>query len=115
MGRKPTASPKRRRPRTPAASKTKGTGVRTLERRLARVSAEREAERKRYARQLASLRREADRRLANMVQEIARLRHHEARVEALSRLVAERDSALAAQAERIERLESLLQKAPDSG
>jgi hypothetical protein len=43
-----------------------------------------------------------------LVQEIATLRHHEARVEALTRLVAERDAALALQAERIAELETLL-------
>jgi hypothetical protein len=42
------------------------------------------------------------------VQEIATLRHHEARAEALTRLLSERDNALTAQAERIAQLEHLL-------
>jgi hypothetical protein len=43
-----------------------------------------------------------------MVAEIASLRHHEARVAALERLLAERDAALAAQAERLRHLEATL-------
>jgi hypothetical protein len=82
--------------------------ARALERRLARLSAAREVERGRHARQLAAVRRATDRRLAGMLSEIAALRHHEARAEALARLLAERDAALAAQAERIRRLEALL-------
>jgi hypothetical protein len=41
------------------------------------------------------------------VQEIATLRHHEARAEALTRLLEERDKVVAAQAERIAELERL--------
>jgi hypothetical protein len=63
----------------------------------------------RHARRLAAARREADRQLTAMVAEIAALRHHQARVEALERLIAERDATLAAQAERLARLEALLQ------
>jgi hypothetical protein len=83
--------------------------VRVLERRLVRLGVELEAERRRSARRSAAQRREADRRLAAMVQEIAGLRHHEARSQALMRLLAERDAVLAAQAARIAHLESLLQ------
>jgi hypothetical protein len=83
--------------------------VRGLERRLAEVTAELARARQRHERQLAALRRSHDRRLAAMVRDIAGLRHHEARAEALARVVAERDAALAAQAERIARLEQLVQ------
>jgi len=69
---------------------------------------EREAERGREALARTAAQRSADRRLAAVVQEIATLRHHEARAEALTRLLAERDRALAAQAERIAELERLL-------
>jgi hypothetical protein len=69
--------------------------IRALERMLARLSGERKTERTRHARQIAALRRAADRRLAMMLREIASLRHHEARAAALERLVAERDAALA--------------------
>jgi hypothetical protein len=106
-GKSPRGS-RRARARTPAAVPSAAT----LARRLARLEAERAAEIERHARQLAALRRVHDRRLATMMQEIARLRHHEARTEGLLRLVAERDTTLAAQTERIDRLESLLQKRP---
>lgn len=49
------------------------------------------AERLRHERQLESVRRGGNRRLAAMMQEIAALRHHEARAQALERLLAERD------------------------
>jgi hypothetical protein len=86
-----------------------------LLRRLRQLTAQQEAERARHARQLAALRRAADRRLAQMVQDIAALRHHEARAEALGRLLAEREAALAAQSERIARLETLLQRPTQLG
>ena len=50
-----------------------------------------------------------------MMSEIASLRHHEARADALARVVAERDRALAAQAQRIAELEALLRTATDLG
>ncbi len=81
----------------------------TLRRRLARTLAEQAAERTAHARRVAALRRAQDRRIAALVQDIASLRHHEARVEALTRLVAERDAALGVQATRIAELETLLQ------
>ena len=86
----------------------KVSGLASLTRRLARVVAARELERKRHARQVAALRRARDRQIASLVQEIATLRHHEARVTALTRLVAERDATLAERAEIIARLETLL-------
>lgn len=99
---KPKRSGRAKRPRTgrrPQAS------VPALERRLARLVAAREADARRHARRVAALQRASDRRLSAMMQEIARLRHHEARVEALTRLVAERDAVLAALRERVALLE----------
>ena len=71
-----------------------------LERKIARLLADREAERERHARQIAAVRRGADRRLTVMLREITSLRHHEARALALERLLAERDAALAARDQR---------------
>jgi hypothetical protein len=88
---------------------------RTLLRRLGQLNAQQEAERARHQRQLASLRRATERRLAEMVQDIAALRHHEARAEALARLLAEREAELAAQSERLARLEALLQRPTELG
>jgi hypothetical protein len=68
-----------------------------------------------HARRLATLRRAYDRRVSSLVQEIARLRHHEARTEALMRLVGERDAALAVHSGRIGELEVLLQKRTEIG
>jgi hypothetical protein len=89
--------------------------VRTLERRLARLARELDAERERQARRLAALRRAQDRRLTALMREIAELRHHEARAHALTRLISERDAALAGQAERITHLETLLQRSSETG
>jgi len=93
----------------PARTTARTDRLRALRRQLARLTAAREAERERHTRQLQALRRAADRQLASMMSEIAALRHHEARLEVLTRLLAERDAALSAQAERIARLETLLQ------
>jgi hypothetical protein len=82
---------------------------RVLERRLAKLQEQLKAERARHARQVAAVRRAADRQMAALVREIAILRHHEARAETMARLIAERDTALAAHAERVAQLESLLQ------
>jgi hypothetical protein len=93
-------------PRSPAARPApKST---PLARRLQQVVLEREAERGREALARDAAQREADRRFAAVVQEIATLRHHEARAEALTRLLGERDRVVAAQAERIAELERLL-------
>ena len=100
----------------PPAPKTAATErLRALGRRLARLTAARETARERHARDLAALRRAADRQLASMMSEIAALRHHEARVEALTRLLAEREAALRAQANRIARLEALLRTPTELG
>ena len=100
-----------RGPQKPPTRPQRGAGrsLRTLERRVRELDAALETERQRHTRQAAALRRAADRRVASMVQEIAGLRHHEARAEALTRLLAERDATLAAQSDRIASLESLLQ------
>ncbi len=82
--------------------------LRTLERRLARLQTEREAERQRFTRQVLAVRRGADRRLAAMLREIAALRHHQARAEVLARILAEREADLATKAQRIAQLETLL-------
>jgi hypothetical protein len=95
----------RRRARKAAAN---GTG-RALERRLVKLEGQIKAERARHQRELAALRRSGDRQTAALMREIALLRHHEARAEALARLLAERDVALAAQADRVAQLESHLQ------
>src|SRR5262245_46796821 len=107
----PRAKPRRRARAKSAKRRTApgGAALRALRRRIAGLEAARDAARRRHERQLAALQRAADRRLANMVREIATLRHHQARSEALARLVTERDAALAAQTERITRLEGLLQ------
>lgn len=100
-------SPKRRRTRVKApASKTATAQV--LRRQIARLTAAWEAERTRHVRQLAAVRRGADRRLAAMVGELASLRHHEARAAALSRLLEERDA-------RIAELETLLRSPTQLG
>jgi septal ring factor EnvC (AmiA/AmiB activator) len=62
--------------------------VRALERRLKRLERELAATKARYERRIENARRAANRRLAAMVQEIATLRHHEARAETLARLLA---------------------------
>jgi hypothetical protein len=61
---------------------------------------------------MATAARAADRRLAALMREITALRHHEARADALARLVAERDTALAERARRIEELEAALLRTP---
>jgi hypothetical protein len=94
--------------RTAAKARANGSG-RALERRLAKLQEQLKAERARHTRQVAAVRRGADRQTAALVREIALLRHHEARAETLARQLAERDTALAVHAERISQLESLLQ------
>ena len=101
-------TPRTSRPsRPPARSKSASSQtIRGLERRIAQLLAERDAERGRQGRRLAALRRACDRRLAALVSEIASLRHHQARTEALERLVAERDATLLRYAARLRELES---------
>ena len=90
------AKKKTSRPRARSAAKPARTAdLPTLRRTVARLVAAREAEARRHARQLAAVRRDTDRRLTGMVQEIATLRHHEARAEALTRLLADREQEIA--------------------
>lgn len=102
------AATTRTRRRSSAKAGVKGA-PRVLERRLAKLQEQLKAERARHNRQVAAVKRAADRQTAGLVREIALLRHHEARAETLTRLVAERETALAAQADRVAQLESLLQ------
>jgi len=102
------AATKTTRQRSSAKAGAKGV-PRVLERRLAKLQEQLKAERTRHNRQVAAVKRAADRQTASLVREIALLRHHEARAETLARLVAERETALAAQADRVAQLESLLQ------
>jgi hypothetical protein len=92
------------------AGKAAANGAgRVLERRVAKLEAQIKTERARHQRELAALQRSGDRQTASLMREIALLRHHEARAEGLARLLAERDVALAAQADRVTQLETLLQ------
>jgi hypothetical protein len=100
--RKRRARPPRRPARRAAIPAAAAKAIRTLERRLGRLTAAREADRRRHAREVETARRAVDRRLAAMMSEIASLRHHEARAAALERLLTEREA-------RIARLEALLQ------
>src|SRR5438034_11434110 len=101
--RKSSSRGRRSRPAGPRAAMPAATAnaVRSLERRLNRLTAAREADRRRHARELETARRALDRRLAAMMSEIASLRHHEARAAALERLLTEREAQIA-------RLEALL-------
>ena len=108
MPARPPRSPSRTAPRGRSTAATAGSAQRALERRIVRLTAERETLRRRHARRLAALQRAADRRLARLLKEITALRHHEARAEALIRLLAERDTALAERGRRIAELEELL-------
>jgi hypothetical protein len=76
------------------------------------MTAQVKALRQRYIRELTAARRAADRRMAALLRELTALRHHEARAQALARLLAERDTALARQARRIAELEAALLQTP---
>jgi Skp family chaperone for outer membrane proteins len=91
-----SARKRKRSRRSPAAEPP---SVRTLERKLKQAEAALEALRQRHAKQLEAVRRAADRKLAELVQEIVALRHHEARADMLARLLAERTAAAAPAAE----------------
>src|SRR6185436_3645 len=71
----------------PTRLATAGT-VRALERRIKRLERELAAAKARSERRVEHARRTANRQLAAMMQEIAALRHHEARAEALERQLA---------------------------
>jgi hypothetical protein len=102
------AATKRTKRRPSARARVNGTG-RALERRVTKLQEQLRTERAKHNRQVAAARRAADRQTAALVREIALLRHHEARAETLARLLAERDAALAAQADLVAQLESRLQ------
>ena len=105
------APPKRRIPRPGVAAKparpavADAKSVRALERRIARLEADAAEAVAHHERQLAAVRRAADRRLTGMVREIAALRHHEARAAGLERLLAERDAMIARLTHRLAELE----------
>jgi hypothetical protein len=82
--RKPARTPK------PAAAGPSPATLRALERRVKRLERDLANAHDRHARKLENVRRAANRRMAAMMQEIAALRHHEARAEALERLIATR-------------------------
>ena len=64
--------------------------VRALERRVKRLERQLAGAAAEHERKLELVRRAANRRLAAMVKEIAALRHHEARAQALERMLAAR-------------------------
>jgi hypothetical protein len=66
--------------------------MRALERRVKRLEAQLAKAAELHARRLEAVRRAANRRLTIMMQEIAALRHHEARAEALARLLGDREA-----------------------
>ena len=66
--------------------------MRALERRLAQAVAALAKLRAAEQRKIAAVQRAADRRLAGMVRELAVLRHHEARAAVLERMLKERDA-----------------------
>jgi len=80
--------PVKRRATKAKAHPVASPSVETLRRRVRRLEVALDAERERHARQLAHVRKAANRKLARMMQEIATLRHHEARAEALARMLA---------------------------
>jgi hypothetical protein len=86
----PTKHRKPARTTKPAATGPTPAALRALERRVKRLERQLADAHDRHARQLEHVRRAANRRLAAMMQEIAALRHHEARAEALERLIASR-------------------------
>jgi hypothetical protein len=90
---------KRSTTKTTRAKRARARGgtptVAALERQVRRLQKALEAERERHEKQLDGVRRAANRRLAVMMQEIATLRHHEARAGALERLLASRGESSA--------------------
>ena len=87
MPTKPRTTARRTKPVT---SETDAQSARALERRVKRLEKELAAVREEHTRRLDLVRRAANRRLTAMMREIATLRHHEARADALERLLATR-------------------------
>jgi uncharacterized protein YlxW (UPF0749 family) len=85
------SKPTKRTPTGIPPARDAAAQIRALERRVRRAEAALAQERERHERRLDAVRRAANRRLAAMMQEIAVLRHHEARADALSRLLDERE------------------------
>jgi hypothetical protein len=83
----PTKKRVKRRPTKPAEDEG-AVDPRVLKRRIRRLELTLAQERTRHLQKIELVRRAANRRLAAMMQEIATLRHHEARAEALERLLA---------------------------
>ena len=81
---------KARRTTPPKKAPATAATVRTLERRVKRLERQLAETEARHERRVELVRRAANRRLAAMMQEIATLRHHEARAGALERLLATR-------------------------
>jgi hypothetical protein len=85
----PTKKRVKRRPTKPAEDEG-AVDPRVLKRRIRRLELTLAQERTRHLQKIELVRRAANRRLAAMMQEIATLRHHEARAEALERMLAAR-------------------------
>ena len=83
-----------KRPTTRRAKTSGGVSVaasmRALERRVKRLERQLESAAAAHERKLELVRRAANRRVAAMMKEIAALRHHEARAQALERMLATR-------------------------
>jgi uncharacterized protein YlxW (UPF0749 family) len=77
--------------------------VRRLERRVRRLEATLAEEREQTTRRVNAVRTAANRRLTAMMRELAGLRHHEARAQALERLLAERTAGGGAEGDAHER------------
>ena len=76
--------------RRPKPSTSGGGGIAALQRRVKRLERELAEALATQERRVELVRRAANRRLAAMMKEIATLRHHEARADALERLLASR-------------------------
>jgi len=92
-----------KKPKRSPARSAATPDVSALQRALVRLRKARLTDARRHTRRLAAVRREADRRLAAMVHEIATLRHHEARAQALERLLADRESQIASLVSSLEK------------
>jgi hypothetical protein len=77
--------------------------VRRLERRARRLEATLAEEREQTTRRVNAVRTAANRRLTAMMRDLAGLRHHEARAQALERLLAERTTGGGAEGDAHER------------
>jgi hypothetical protein len=82
-------------PRKASPAKLAPEIARGLERRVKRLERELAEARATHERRVELVRRAANRRLAAMMKELATLRHHEARAEALERLLASRAASAA--------------------